>query len=182
MLVPGPLKLAQRCRDKIAADYEGKAPWPPAASLFDIVRCAIAFDDPYAMAVLIAYFQKRFEVVRIKNRFGAPTASGWCDIMVNITLRVLSKPDTAHLPQIYRELGTDYDERVLPSIVNEVLKAVVARLTALKQRAAAGRSAAVAGCCSTARAMPKASACGRMSATPRFAYAAETSLDPSTSG
>ena len=39
VLVPGPLKLDKRCRDKIVADYEGKEPWPPAASLFDIVRC-----------------------------------------------------------------------------------------------------------------------------------------------
>jgi len=50
--------------------------------------------------------------------------------MVNITLRVLSRPDPVHLPQIYRELGTDYDERVLPSIVNEVLKSVVAQYNA----------------------------------------------------
>lgn len=50
--------------------------------------------------------------------------------MVNITLRVLSRPDVAALPQIYRELGTDYDERVLPSIVNEVLKSVVAQYNA----------------------------------------------------
>jgi prohibitin 2 len=50
--------------------------------------------------------------------------------MVNISLRVLSRPDVAHLPQIYRELGIDYDERVLPSIVNEVLKAVVAQYNA----------------------------------------------------
>merc|ERR1719353_407756 len=50
--------------------------------------------------------------------------------MVNITLRVLSRPDVPHLPQIYRELGTDYDERVLPSIVNEVLKSVVAQYNA----------------------------------------------------
>ena len=50
--------------------------------------------------------------------------------MVNITLRVLSRPDVTHLPQIYRELGTDYDERVLPSIVNEVLKSVVAQYNA----------------------------------------------------
>jgi len=35
-----------------------------------------------------------------------------------------------HLPQIYRELGTDYDERVLPSIVNEVLKSIVAQYNA----------------------------------------------------
>ena len=50
--------------------------------------------------------------------------------MVNITLRVLAKPDVSHLPQIHREIGPDYDERVLPSIANEVLKAVVAQFNA----------------------------------------------------
>ncbi|CAK7201125.1 Prohibitin-2, subunit of the prohibitin complex (Phb1p-Phb2p) [Sporothrix eucalyptigena] len=50
--------------------------------------------------------------------------------MVNITCRVLSRPDVPALPQIYRTLGTDYDERVLPSIVNEVLKSVVAQFNA----------------------------------------------------
>lgn len=45
--------------------------------------------------------------------------------MVNITLRVLSRPDIKSLPWIHQRLGTDYDERVLPSIVNEVLKSVV---------------------------------------------------------
>lgn len=50
--------------------------------------------------------------------------------MVNITCRVLSKPSQAALEKIYRELGRDYDERVLPSIVNEVLKSVVAQFNA----------------------------------------------------
>jgi len=50
--------------------------------------------------------------------------------MVNISCRVLSRPDIHALPTIYRELGTDYDERVLPSIVNEVLKSVVAQFNA----------------------------------------------------
>ena len=50
--------------------------------------------------------------------------------MVNITCRVLSRPNIPALPTIYRELGTDYDERVLPSIVNEVLKSVVAQFNA----------------------------------------------------
>lgn len=40
--------------------------------------------------------------------------------MVNISLRVLSKPDLEALPQIFKSLGTDWDERVLPSIGNEV--------------------------------------------------------------
>ncbi|EFE43774.1 hypothetical protein TRV_01452 [Trichophyton verrucosum HKI 0517] len=50
--------------------------------------------------------------------------------MVNITCRVLSRPRVEALPQIYRTLGTDFDERVLPSIVNEVLKSVVAQFNA----------------------------------------------------
>ncbi|KAH9932681.1 proteolysis and peptidolysis-like protein [Epithele typhae] len=50
--------------------------------------------------------------------------------MVNITCRVLSRPNMSALPTIYRELGTDFDERVLPSIVNEVLKSVVAQFNA----------------------------------------------------
>ena len=50
--------------------------------------------------------------------------------MVNITVRVLSKPRVDRLPQIFQTLGTDYDERVLPSIVNEVLKSVVAQFNA----------------------------------------------------
>jgi prohibitin 2 len=50
--------------------------------------------------------------------------------MVNITCRVLSRPEASSLATIYRELGTDYDERVLPSIVNEVLKGTIAQFNA----------------------------------------------------
>ncbi|RHW70881.1 prohibitin 1 [Trypanosoma brucei equiperdum] len=50
--------------------------------------------------------------------------------MVNISLRVLFRPQTDRLPQIYREFGMDYDERILPSISNEILKAVVAEYKA----------------------------------------------------
>ena len=50
--------------------------------------------------------------------------------MVNITLRVLTRPDATKLPSIYRNLGTDFNERVLPSIVHETLKSVVAQYNA----------------------------------------------------
>lgn len=50
--------------------------------------------------------------------------------MVNISLRALCRPNPDQLPEIYRMLGLDYDEKVLPSIVNEVLKSVVAQYNA----------------------------------------------------
>ncbi|KAG5181204.1 prohibitin complex subunit 1 [Tribonema minus] len=48
----------------------------------------------------------------------------------NISLRVLSRPDEAKLALIFKQLGQDYDDRVLPSLGNEVLKAVVAKYNA----------------------------------------------------
>lgn len=50
--------------------------------------------------------------------------------MVNIGLRVLTRPLSAKLPEIYRTLGTDYAERVLPSIIQETLKSVIAQYNA----------------------------------------------------
>lgn len=68
--------------------------------------------------------------VRAKPR-NVASLTGTKDLqMVNITCRVLARPRISALPTIYRTLGTDYDERVLPSIVNEVLKAVVAQFNA----------------------------------------------------
>jgi len=49
---------------------------------------------------------------------------------VNISLRILSRPDESKVAQIYQTLGLDFDDRVLPSLGNEVLKAVVAQYNA----------------------------------------------------
>ncbi|PWY77533.1 putative prohibitin [Aspergillus heteromorphus CBS 117.55] len=59
------------------------------------------------------------------------TTTGSKDLqMVSLTLRVLHRPDVPKLPVIYQSYGTDYDERVLPSIGNEVLKSIVAQFDA----------------------------------------------------
>jgi prohibitin 2 len=63
------------------------------------------------------------------RKISSPTGSKDLQ-MVNISLRVLSRPEAIRLPIIYRQLGLDYDEKVLPSIVNEVLKSVVAKFNA----------------------------------------------------
>ncbi|KAN0065291.1 Prohibitin-2, subunit of the prohibitin complex (Phb1p-Phb2p) [Thecaphora frezii] len=80
---------------------------------------------------MIPWFETPIDYdVRAKPRSIA-SLTGTKDLqMVSLTCRVLSRPDVNSLPTIYRELGTDYDERVLPSIVNEVLKSVVAQFNA----------------------------------------------------
>ena len=69
-----------------------------------------------------------------------PSASvgGAYDIVTTNPPRPTVRPITAlpttqvsDLPAIFRSLGPDFDDKVLPSIVNEVLKAVVARFNAV---------------------------------------------------
>ena len=70
------------------------------------------------------------KVSRVPLHWASETQNSLDLQMVNITCRVLSRPSPQALPTIYRELGQDFDERVLPSIVNEVLKSVVAQFNA----------------------------------------------------
>lgn len=59
------------------------------------------------------------------------STSGSRDLqMVKIGLRVLTRPMPERLPHIYRTLGENFNERVLPSIIHETLKAVVAQYNA----------------------------------------------------
>ncbi|MCJ1250794.1 Prohibitin-1, subunit of the prohibitin complex (Phb1p-Phb2p) [Trapelia coarctata] len=80
---------------------------------------------------LIPWLQKSIIFdVRTKPR-NISTTTGSKDLqMVSLTLRVLHRPEVKMLPKIYQSLGLDYDERVLPSIGNEVLKAIVAQFDA----------------------------------------------------
>eukprot|EP00461_Guttulinopsis_vulgaris_P004691 UN04693 len=49
---------------------------------------------------------------------------------VDITLRVLHRPVQSALPEILDRIGMDYETRILPSIVTETLKSVVAQFNA----------------------------------------------------
>lgn len=60
-----------------------------------------------------------------------PAKTGTKDLQtVQISLRVLYHPQESWLPKLFMNYGIDYDNKILPSIVTEVLKAVVARYNA----------------------------------------------------
>ena len=68
--------------------------------------------------------------VRAKPRV-INTTTGTKDLqMVNISLRILSRPIPEKLFQIHSAVGPDYDDKILPSIAPEILKASVAHYNA----------------------------------------------------
>lgn len=80
---------------------------------------------------LIPWLQKPFifDIHTRPHTFSSVTGTKHLQ-MVHLTLRVLSRPEVMRLPYIFKTLGLEYDEKVLPSIGNEVLKAVVAQFNA----------------------------------------------------
>lgn len=102
------------------------------AVLFDTLRGGIRPDVRGEGTHFIVPVVQRPIILDIRTRpREIPSVTGTKDLqMVNIKLRVLWRPVVEKLPQLYKELGIDYDERVLPSIGNEVLKSVVAQYNA----------------------------------------------------
>ncbi|XP_009600482.1 prohibitin-3, mitochondrial [Nicotiana tabacum] len=101
------------------------------AVLFDRFRGVIDETVGEGTHFLIPWLQKPFIFdIRTKPHTFS-SFSGTKDLqMVHLTLRVLSRPQVSRLPDIFKTLGLEYDEKVLPSIGNEVLKAVVAQFNA----------------------------------------------------
>ncbi|KAE9616305.1 putative prohibitin, Band 7 domain-containing protein [Lupinus albus] len=101
------------------------------AVLFDRFRGILDDTVGEGTHFLIPWVQKPY-IFDIRTRpHTFSSVSGTKDLqMVNLTLRLLSRPDTTRLPTIVQNLGLEYDEKVLPSIGNEVLKAVVAQFNA----------------------------------------------------
>lgn len=81
--------------------------------------------------LVVPYFQRpHIYNVRLRPKL-IQTTTGTKDIQtVTIHVRLLFRPSLTALPKIHSQLGPDYDERVLPSVGNEVLKAIVAQYDA----------------------------------------------------
>ncbi|XP_047336617.1 prohibitin-3, mitochondrial [Impatiens glandulifera] len=101
------------------------------AVIFDRIRGVLGETVGEGTHFLIPGLQKPF-IFDIRTRpHTFSSVSGTKDLqMVHLTLRVLSRPNVENLPWLFVNLGTEYDEKVLPSIGNEILKAVVAQFNA----------------------------------------------------
>ncbi|KAI9102841.1 band 7 family-domain-containing protein [Phlyctochytrium arcticum] len=101
------------------------------AVIFDRLRGVLPVVSDEGTHFLVPWLQKSISFdVRTKPR-NISTTTGSKDMqMVSLTLRVLHRPEVSRIPSIYQSLGTDYDDRVLPSIGNEVLKSIVAQFDA----------------------------------------------------
>jgi len=74
--------------------------------------------------------EPRYFEVRSRPRLISST-TGTRDLQtVDLTLRILFRPQEEKIPEILNNIGPDYDDKVLPSIGNEVLKSIVAQFDA----------------------------------------------------
>ncbi|KAJ0969406.1 hypothetical protein J5N97_022283 [Dioscorea zingiberensis] len=132
----------------------GAAVYAARSSLYDVEggHRAIVFNRiqgikdkvyPEGTHLMIPWFERPIIYdVRARPHLVEST-SGSRDLqMVKIGLRVLTRPIPDQLPTVYRSLGENFNERVLPSIIHETLKAVVAQYNAsqlITQREAVSR-------------------------------------------
>ena len=78
---------------------------------------------PYLMEPRLYSIRSRFRQIT--------TTTGSNDLQqINLTLRVLFKPKTEVIPKLELTYGKDYDEKILTSIGNDVLKQVIAKYNA----------------------------------------------------
>jgi prohibitin 1 len=87
----------------------------------------------------VPWFQSEtLYTVRTRAKEVGPTATGTKDLQnVEIRLRLLFRPDQERLFQIHKTLGGAYQDTVLPSVGNEVMKTIIAQYDAeqlMKQR------------------------------------------------
>lgn len=80
-IIRGDLKQRKRAEEKTVHDYSGDG-----ARLLDIARTALVADSLEALDEIVKAIGEKVEIVREKNRFDLPMASGYRDRVLNLRL------------------------------------------------------------------------------------------------
>merc|ERR1712187_384120 len=80
-------------------DAEG---WPRYDRVRDLARIALSFNTPARLLAAVPYLYEVFDVVQLENRFAKPTALGWRDITVLVSIDL---PGGPHISEIQLQLS-----------------------------------------------------------------------------
>jgi len=123
LVIGGGLFVVNQCIYNVPAGHRGV--------IYDRFRGVLPNEDAEGTHFLVPIVQDPIIFDITTRPRSVPVTTGSKDLQsVNITLRVLYRPKKSSLAEIYKTIGMDYDERILPSIVNEVLKSVIAKFDA----------------------------------------------------
>jgi len=123
LVLGGGLFVVNQCIYNVPAGHRGV--------IYDRFRGVLPHEDSEGTHFIVPIVQDPIIFDATTRPRSVPVTTGSKDLQsVNITLRVLYRPQKSKLAEIYKTIGIDYDERVLPSIVNEVLKSVIAKFDA----------------------------------------------------
>eukprot|EP00002_Diphylleia_rotans_P002286 TRINITY_DN1145_c0_g1_i1.p1 TRINITY_DN1145_c0_g1~~TRINITY_DN1145_c0_g1_i1.p1 ORF type:complete len:274 (-),score=70.17 TRINITY_DN1145_c0_g1_i1:142-963(-) len=80
---------------------------------------------------IVPWIQRYFLYDTRTQPFSIQASTGSKDMQtITLTVRVLFRPRVDTLPEIHQKYGQDYQDKILPSIGNEVIKAAVAQYDA----------------------------------------------------
>jgi len=101
------------------------------AVIYDRFRGILPKPTTEGTHFIVPFIQKRVIFDARTRPRTIKTVTGSRDMQkVDLQLRILFRPKRSALPQLYKEYGTAYDEKIFLSIGNEVLKSSVAQFDA----------------------------------------------------
>ena len=100
------LKHLYRTLEKMAMKQSGDRNLGRADSVLDIVRCMLEYKTMAAMAAGVRALEKckNVKVIRVKDRFSAPTPGGWTDVMVSVEIKGDSSKHVCEVQFVHKSL------------------------------------------------------------------------------
>jgi hypothetical protein len=84
----GPMKARDRSKEKAKDSYSDRVPGPPESWMYDILRATITCPSVEVLLELITWLETNAHIIKAKNRFATPNASGFRAVMFVVQIPV----------------------------------------------------------------------------------------------